>query len=204
MESNKDWTGNYASVFKTLGASNHTDKDREQHDFYATDPIAIDGLLSKVTLPHNILEPACGNGCLSKRLEDSGYNVLSYDLVDRGYGQQQNFFELLSPPIEGDYAIITNPPYKYAMEFVLHSLELVPTNSLVCMFLKTTFLEGKRRYNELFRIFPPEIILQFSERVLCAKNGDFDYMIAHGGSAVSYAWFCWRKGFKGRTVVDWI
>ena len=30
----KDWTGNRNSVFKTLGASNHTDKERQNEDFY--------------------------------------------------------------------------------------------------------------------------------------------------------------------------
>lgn len=42
----KDWTGNGKSIFTTLGASNHTDKEREINDYYATDPIAIDALLS--------------------------------------------------------------------------------------------------------------------------------------------------------------
>lgn len=39
-----DWTGNSNSIYKTLGASNHTDKEREENDFYATEPIAIDKL----------------------------------------------------------------------------------------------------------------------------------------------------------------
>ena len=43
--SDKDWVGNKNSIFKTLGASNHTDKEREENDFYATDSIAIDKLL---------------------------------------------------------------------------------------------------------------------------------------------------------------
>ena len=42
-----DWTGNSKSIYTTLGASNHTDKDREQNDCYATDPIAIDVLLQQ-------------------------------------------------------------------------------------------------------------------------------------------------------------
>lgn len=43
----KDWNGNSNSIFKTLGASNHTEKDREENDFYATDPIAIDVLINE-------------------------------------------------------------------------------------------------------------------------------------------------------------
>jgi len=38
---NKDWTGNNNSIYKTLGASNHTDEDREVNDYYATEPKAI-------------------------------------------------------------------------------------------------------------------------------------------------------------------
>lgn len=41
----KDWSGNVNSVWKTLGASNHTENEREADDYYATDPIAIDKLL---------------------------------------------------------------------------------------------------------------------------------------------------------------
>ena len=41
----KDWTGNSNSIYKTLGASNHTEEDRQSEDFYATDPKAVDLLL---------------------------------------------------------------------------------------------------------------------------------------------------------------
>lgn len=204
MTNNKDWTGNGNSIFKMLGASNHTDKEREKHDFYATHWSAIDLLKKKIDLPKQILEPACGTGCLSERLTELGHEVKSYDLIDRGYGKVQDFFKMTEPPFEGDFAIVTNPPYKYATEFVLHSLELVPEGSLVCLFLKTTFLESKGRYNKIFVTTPPVKVLQCIERVLCAKNADFDYMRKHGGSAVSYAWFVWRKGQYGQTILDWI
>ena len=48
MIKNKDWTGNSNSVWKTLGASNHTNEEREPNEFYATSPIAIDLLAKKV------------------------------------------------------------------------------------------------------------------------------------------------------------
>lgn len=87
-KSNKDWNGNGNSIFKTLGASNHTEKERETDDFYATDPVAIDLLCDYpyVELPQGVWEPSCGSGCLSERLRKRGYNVVSTDLIDRGYG----------------------------------------------------------------------------------------------------------------------
>lgn len=48
----KDWIGNKNSVYKTLGASNHTDKDREKNDYYATDPKAAELLLEEDFLNH--------------------------------------------------------------------------------------------------------------------------------------------------------
>lgn len=198
----RDWTGNNNSVFKTLGASNHSEAEREMHDYYATDPDVLKHLISKYDIPNVVLEPACGGGDLSKWLESNGHKVYSYDIVDRGYGEQQNFFEMMKVP-EDCMCILTNPPYKYATEFVLHALELLPVGGQVVMFLKTTFLETERRFNEIFRNTPPRFVYQFIRRALCAKNGDF-VEARKQGSAVSYAFFIWEKGFKGQTVIDWI
>jgi hypothetical protein len=75
---------------------------------------------------------------------------------------------------------------------------------LLSPFLKTTFAEGQERYREIFSPTPPILVLQCVERVLCAKNADFDGMQAGGGSAVSYAWWIWQKGYAGPTTLDWI
>ena len=82
----KDWTGNEKTVCTIIGASNHTDKERERHDFYATDPKALELFVPKFNLHHKIWEPSCGQGHLSFWLVQHGYDVLSTDLVDRGYG----------------------------------------------------------------------------------------------------------------------
>lgn len=108
----KDWTGNKNSIFKTLGASNHTDKERENDDYYATDPIAIDVLINDggVTFDKPIWECSCGEGHLSERLKEFGYEVYSTDLIDRGYGEGGIDFLKCDKKWNGD--ILTNPPYK--------------------------------------------------------------------------------------------
>ena len=115
---NKDWTGNKNSIYKTLGASNHTDKERQREDYYATEPKAIDVLLTQghgIFCP-NIWEPACGEGHLSKALIKHGYSVKSTDLINRGYGEQFDFLSIENQKWDGD--IITNPPYNKAQEFI--------------------------------------------------------------------------------------
>ena len=106
-----------------------------------------------------------------------------------------------TPPFRARFNIITNPPYKHAKEFVLKALELLPQGCKCFMFLKLTFLEGKARLEELFYKFPPKKVHVLSERLQCAKNGDFD---KYKNGAVAYAWFVWQKGYAGKTVIDWI
>ena len=202
----KDWNGNKNSVYKTLGASNHTNKERAENDFYATDPIAVDKLLMVEKPSSPIWECACGEGHLADRLYEKGFKVYASDIVNRGYGIVQDFLQMKEDETSWikDCDILTNPPYKYAKEFVLHALDLVGNGHKVYMFLKLTFLEGKARYKDLFSKSPPKVIYVFSERVLCAKNGKFKEMMDGGGSAVAYAWFVWQKGWKGKTTIEWI
>lgn len=197
----KDWNGNKNGVFSTLGASNHSEDERATNDYYATSPRAIDALVDVYDLPKKIWECACGEGHLARRLVELGYEVEATDLIDRGYGKGGIDF-LCELDNHGCDCILTNPPYKYATEFILHAMKLLPWG--VCaMFLKTLFLEGKRRREEIYNIMPPRYVFQFSERIVCAPNGEFEKM-EKGGSAVSYAWFVWEKGYKGDTIIRWI
>lgn len=184
-------------VFTTLGASNHIAEERQSHDYYATDPIAVEKLLEVERFNDNILECCCGEGHISKVLEKHGYNVTSEDLIDRGYGiPGKDFFK--REYWVGD--IVTNPPYKQALEFVSHSLDVVDENSKVAMLLKIQFLEGQERY-KFFKKSPPKTVYVFSKRILCAKNGDFTKIKS---SAICYAWFIWEKGHKNDPIIRWI
>lgn len=62
MSNNKDWTGNKKTTFVTLGASNHTDHDRAEHDYYATEPKAVEELMKVEKFNGSIWENCCGGG----------------------------------------------------------------------------------------------------------------------------------------------
>ena len=192
----KDWTGNKATTFAVLGASNHSSLTREVNDYYATDPKAVELLLEKEKFSINLLEPSCGEGHISKVLSEHGYNVTSSDLINRGFGNTQDFFDYKY--FNGN--IITNPPYKVALDFVKHSLEIIPDGNKVAMFLKIQFLESKSR-RIFFDEFPPKKIYVASSRLICAMNGEFD---KYKSSAACYAWFVWEKGYTGKPEIDWI
>ena len=102
-------------------------------------------------LDHNIWECACGQGHLAKPFIEAGYNVLCTDLIDRGFGKGGVDFLKQTEVFHGD--IVTNPPYKFAQEFIEHALTLVPEGNKVCMFLKVQFLEGVER-RKMFEEYP--------------------------------------------------
>ena len=187
-------------LFVTLGATSHSAGDRANDDYYATDPRVVEELLKYEKFSNNIWEPACGEGHISKALERNGYNVLSTDLVDRGFGRGGCDFLAQTQQFDGD--IITNPPYKYALEFVRQALNLVPAGHKVAMLLRLQFLEGKSR-RQLFDSQPPTTVYVSSSRISCCKNGDFRPGQTGYSSAQAYAWFIWTKGFSGDPVIKW-
>lgn len=195
----KDWIGNHKSIYATLGASNHSDNQREKNDYYATNPLAAELLCNEIQFHENIWEPAVGEGHLAEVFKKRGYKVRASDLIDRGYINTETIdFLTYTDNYNGD--IITNPPYKYAQEFVEKALSIINDGNYVAMFLKLQFLEGKKR-RELFDKFPPKTVYVASGRLLCAMNGDFE---KYGSSAVAYAWFVWEKGVTSNTVIKWI
>ena len=194
-----DWKGNQKSIYVTLGASSHCLDEREERDYYATNPQAMELLLAEERFADDVWEVSCGEGHLGKVLEAHGYNVLATDIVYRGYGETKPL-DFLSREHHFNGDIITNPPYKYALEFVKKSLESINNGRRVAMFLKLQFLEGKER-KKFFEQFPPKIIYVSSSRITCAKNGDFDTVKS---SAVAYCWFIWEKGWYGNPIIRWI
>ena len=195
----KNWNGNSKSIFSTLGASSHAKGERQQHDYYATEPHATELLLTVESFNNEIWECAVGGGHMAQVLKENGYTVLSSDLIDRGYPETEivDFLDF-----KGDFYgdIITNPPYKYAMEFVEKALDVIQEGNKVAMFLKLQFLEGQKR-RKLFMKYPPKTIYVSSARLKCSKNGDFE---KYKSSAVAYAWYVWEKGHHDDPVIKWI
>lgn len=203
-EVKQDWVGNQNSVFMTLGASNHSQTDREPNDYYATDPKAVEILLQHEVFSPCVWECACGGGHITKVLESHDYKVKSSDVVNRGL-KDTEIIDFLEVSIDGlcesvPMDIVTNPPYKYAKEFIEKAIDISIDGTKIAMLLKLSFLEGKAR-KQLFEKHPPKRIYVFSSRIQCAKNGDFKNA---DKSAVCYAWFIWEKGFAGEPVIKWV
>ena len=201
----KDWTGNNRSAFTCNGARNYAKEEREEHDYYATEPKAVELLLEKESFSPTVWECACGEGHIAEVLKNQGYDVVCSDIYDRGYEDTEiiDFLKVTSVATCSRMDIITNPPYKFAKEFVEKALEISAEGTKIAMFLKLTFLEGKAR-KKLFDKSPPKVVYVSSARLQCAKNGDFEKYGKGVGTAIAYAWFVWEKGYNGKTTVEWI
>lgn len=219
----RDWTGNKAAVFVCNGASGHAKEDREENDYYATEPSAAEWLLKIEPQITNIWETAVGEGHLAKVFHKADKLKAVSDLIDRGYhpnGIMKCFgkdFLQMNKVWEGD--VVTNPPYASSADWAQHSLDIIQEGHYSALFMKLTFLEGKAR-KKFFEENPPIRVWVSSSRIPCAKNGEFlkpkkdkegnpvldgngNQIMIRESSAACYAWFVWQKGYKGPTELKW-
>lgn len=197
-----DRKGNSNSAFKILWASSHAKHERQNEDYYATDPKAVTMLFELEEFSNNIREPACWEWHLSKEMERLWKNVYSTDLIDRWYWEwvidflNSEYWEIIENTKWRD--IITNPPYKYAEDFIRKSMNILNVWWKCAMFLKIQFLEGKKR-KEMFKKYPPKIIYVSSSRIACMMN----WVENKNSSAVCYARYVRHKWYAWDTIIKW-
>ena len=121
----------------------HSLSDRKD-DLYETPDVAVEALLRVEKLPHHIWEPACGRGRITNILRAHGHTVWATDLNNYGCPNSESRIDFLmehQPRFDVE-AIVTNPPFKLAEQFVEHALFHCPR---VIMLLRFAFYESARR-----------------------------------------------------------
>lgn len=164
-------------------------------DLYETPEVAVEALLRAERLPHHIWEPACGPGAIVRSLRQRGHTVWATDLVDYGCPDSEAGVDFLmerQARIDVE-AIVTNPPFKLAGEFVEHALALCPR---VVMLLRLAFLESDRRTpildnGKLARVHV------FRKRLPMMHRKAWEGPKANSGMA--FAWFVWDRFHRGPT-----
>jgi hypothetical protein len=166
-----------------------------KNDLYETPDVAVEALLRAERLPHHIWEPACGPGRIVNVLRQHGHTVWATDLVDYGCPNSQSGIDFLmerQTRIDVE-AIVTNPPFKLAGEFVAKALELAPC---VMMLMRLAFMESERRCNildggQLARVHA------FRKRLpMMHRDG---WQGPKSSNSLCFAWFIWRRDHCGPT-----
>ena len=170
-------------------------------DAYFSPPEAAASLLAieHGRLPRRLWEPAAGDGAISSPLRAAGFDVVATDIADYGGEGIRTGVDYLSaaPPsaVEG---IITNPPYRLAVEFAQKALTEV---RYLALLLRTNFLESTARLLPFFRDNPPARLWISSRRL--------PMMHWHGWagptapSKTCFAWFVWDQRATEKCVVGW-
>jgi hypothetical protein len=170
--------------------------NRQENDFYPTPPSTTRSLLLREKFQGDIWECASGKGWMSKVLQDEGYSVLSSDIQTEDWVYGEKGIDFLKTYRNVDN-IITNPPYRYAQEFVEHGMECI--NNKMALLLKLVFLEGIGRY-KLFQTSPLKNVYVFCKRQRIYKEG----ITTKNSGLIAYAWFVWDKSYNGEPIIKWI
>ena len=184
-------------------------RGRAENDFYATHPDSTKALLEVEEIIYPALEPACGEGHISRLLQNE--EVYSSDLIDRGYGEVSDFLdeninsEFYTHKFHRDFpqTIITNPPFNLFQEFVEKALKLAIKK--VIMFGKLQALEGQKRATFL-QGTPLKKVYVFKKRQQPMRNGKENDEITGKkmSSTMAFAWFVWEIGYEGEPTIKWI
>ena len=131
---------------------------RESQDFYATPSWVTEALVRHVQLRGPVWEPCCGDGAMSTVLAAHGYNVVSTDIRERGFGVPGVDFLACHSVPGGCRSIVTNPPYGDSgshagqsrspvamLEFLRHALRLTASvQGQLALLVRLQWIAGQR------------------------------------------------------------
>jgi hypothetical protein len=162
--------------------------ERKERDLYETPEWVTAALV-----PHlrpgicHVWEPACGPGKMVRALRLPGLEVHGTD-IDRG---EDFLSDTFGPGFVEYQAIITNPPYELATEFVEKAIwHMSYTDGLVAMLLRTDFDHAKTRS----RIFADS--KAFAKKVVLTKRIQW-FEDSKGSPSFNHAWFIWDHQHRG-------
>lgn len=190
----------------SLAAGNKSASQEERgNDLYETPAVATLALARAEKLPHHIWECACGHGAMVKVLRSLGHTVWASDIIDYGGLQHEtvDFLSVKQARIDTE-AIVTNPPFSLAAQFVEHALCLAPT---VMMLLRLNFMEGGNK-NSAAGIARRNVlnggrlarVHVFANRLPMMHRAGYEGPKASSG--MTFAWFIWDRFHKGLATID--
>lgn len=158
--------------------------ERKERDLYETPEWVTLALVPHLKTNDCVVwEPACGSGKMVRALLKAGFDVSGTD-IDSG----RDF--LTQPAPRRFRAIITNPPYELATEFIHRAIMMIPAHGFVAMLLRTDFDHARTR-RDLFGEHP-----YFAKKVVLTKRIKW-FEDSKGQPSFNHAWFIWDFGHEG-------
>ena len=159
--------------------------DRAGRDFYATPSWVTEALLRHVRLRGPIWEPCCGDGAMSTVLAAHGYDVVSTDIADRGFGASGVDFLARRDVPGGCRSIVTNPPYGDSgshtgqsrssaamLRFLRHALALTASvQGQLALLVRLQWIAGQRAA-EVMSAAPFAAVVVLTQRICWFDLGE--------------------------------
>lgn len=190
-------------------------------DDFATPPYATRALPEHV-LPPDLLkfwgcvwEPCCNRGYMARPLREYYPEVYATDIHDYGWDGMDAQADFLFPSTQAPGAVgfvVANPPFRLAEQFFQRAMQVSAAGC--ALLVRTSFLEGISRYNEMFKKHPPAITAIFTERVIMSRGAPRDPSKLYWdeaaqkwkrpSTATSYSWLVWMHGSQREPKLKWI
>ena len=138
-------------------------------------------------------EPCANRGHMVKVLDEKFAHVHGTDIADYGAGFPIVDFLQCPDPSTGfntkiDY-IITNPPFNAAEDIFHHWHNTMPSVDHLCLLLRTSWLEGWSRYENIFSKRQPAYVCPYVGRVPMVQGR----LQRKAATQMPYAWFLWDR-----------
>ena len=163
---------------------------RKERDLYETPEWVTHILSDHMHIADVVWEPAAGSGKMASALKDHCSRVVQSDIHPAANLNFDADFLMECTAPDGVEAIITNPPYELATQFIEHALDLMLDQpGTIAMLLRTDFDHAKSRQH-LFGNCQ-----QFAKKVVLTKR----IVWFEGGKSPSFnhAWFIWQTPTRG-------
>lgn len=162
--------------------------DRKANDLYETPAWVTQALVPHLQKINLIWEPAAGTNAMADVLTEANYKVITSDL---SHGTDFLKVERLS---NGASAIITNPPFNLATQFIERALELMKPGGLVAMLTRVDFDSAKTR-RHLFADHPA-----FCKKIVLLRRIVW-FEPATASPSFNHCWMIWDWRHQGPPTI---
>ncbi len=166
-------------------AIHYSGYDRGGRDFYTTPDWVTEALLQHIHFRGPIWEPCCGDGAMSDVHAAHGYEVVSTDIANRGFGTPGVDFLTCRNVPGGCRSIVTNPPYgdtgshagqsrspRAMLDFLRHALALTASmQGQLALLVRLQWIAG-RRAADVMSAAPFAAVLVLTQRIRWFDMGE--------------------------------
>jgi hypothetical protein len=157
--------------------------ERKERDLYETPAWVTEALLPHLPQGMDVWEPACGSGKMSRVL--SAHHFVTATDIHDPEGISIDFLNAPEAPNGPHHAIVTNPPYDLATEFIVKAMEFQrPHAGIVAMLLRTDFDHAKSRKGMFADCMSFEKKIVLTRRIKWFED-------SKGSPSFNHAWFIW-------------